>query len=281
VRDAPNDFAVLITSSDKYADLWCGFFSLFWRYWPDCPFKIYLVSNTIGLDDTRVTNILVGPDKCWTDTMLKCLPRMRERHLLIWGEDLFLCRRVDSRRVIEICRWVAGVDANYMRLNAVPRPDKRCNRLAGVVSRGTLYRASTTVTLWKREVLLNLLTAGETGAVFEQHASMRSDAYDGFYSTWRAEVVFVNTVIKGKWNRSALRKVEQLGVPVDLSRRRVMTRREMAVLQLLRLRFWALSLFPAQWRRRIKHALVGGKYDYRYDEALESNQTIKESSTNS
>ena len=94
--------------------------------------KIYLVSNTIGLDDPRVTNILVGPDKCWTDTMLKCLPRMREKHLLIWGEDLFLCRRVNTRRVVEICRWVTGVDANYMRLNAVPRPDKRCTRLAGV-----------------------------------------------------------------------------------------------------------------------------------------------------
>ena len=39
-----NKFAILIVSCDKYSDLWDPFFKLFFKFWPDCPFNIYLLS---------------------------------------------------------------------------------------------------------------------------------------------------------------------------------------------------------------------------------------------
>lgn len=39
------DVAVVVASCDAYADLWEPFFRLFRRYWPDCPYPVYLGSN--------------------------------------------------------------------------------------------------------------------------------------------------------------------------------------------------------------------------------------------
>ena len=37
-----SDSAILILSCDKFSDLWKPFFDLFWKYWPDCPYNVYL-----------------------------------------------------------------------------------------------------------------------------------------------------------------------------------------------------------------------------------------------
>ena len=39
--------SVLVPSCDAYADLWIPFFALFWRYWSDCPFPVYLGTNPV------------------------------------------------------------------------------------------------------------------------------------------------------------------------------------------------------------------------------------------
>ncbi len=38
--------AVLVVSCDNYSDVWSPFFELYSRFWPDCPFNTYLISNT-------------------------------------------------------------------------------------------------------------------------------------------------------------------------------------------------------------------------------------------
>ena len=52
--------AVLILSCDKYADIWTTFFAFFFKYWPDCPFTIYLASNEKQFEHDRVVTIRKG-----------------------------------------------------------------------------------------------------------------------------------------------------------------------------------------------------------------------------
>jgi hypothetical protein len=257
--------ALVISSSDRYSDLWPTYFALLERFWPDCPFHRYLVSNTKGLDDRGITNILVGPDACWSDTMLKALPRITEEYILIWGEDLFPCAPVNTQRIMEFCRFAVENVANYVRLHAKPRPDRPLNDLLGVVSPGTIYRASTTVNIWKRDVLLDLLRPGETGAVFESNGSERSDAYPGFYSSRNTEVHFINGVIKGKWEQRAVKKLRELGVDVDQTCRKTMTRYESLLFKALQIRSDVLQLFPAAHRRGIRSFFRRGRNVYKYD----------------
>jgi hypothetical protein len=89
---------------------------------------------------------------------------------------------------------------------------------------------------------MQLLRSGESAWDFEIKGTVRSDSYDGFYSTNETQISVVNTVIKGKWQRSALRMLEEMGINIT-SDRKVMTVKESLKLQLLVARSFMLNLF--------------------------------------
>lgn len=256
-------FAVLIVSCDKYSDLWRPFFELFWRFWPDCPFNVYFLSNKIGFDDPKVKNLLVGEDISWSDNVRKAIINIKEEYILLSVDDLFLCDYVKTEEVLKVFNWIYQFGVNHVRMNPSQKPDKPYNELVGIVSKGTIYRTSTILSVWKKDVLSNLLKAGESAWDFEIYGSVRSDAYDGFYSTWRDYVPIINGVVKGKWRRTAVRKLKSLGIDINLFRRKEMNFKETAMFHLIQLRSHILKLFPAKYRRKIKDFILKGKYDYR------------------
>jgi len=251
------DCAILVASCDKYSDLWPAFFALFERFWGDCAFPVYLASNTVAFSGGRVRTLLSGPDRSWSDSLAAALRALPAEYVMLLLDDLFLCRRVNNQELVERFRWLGERKGNCLRLNGSPPPDRLLDGETGVVSPGTLYRASTVLSLWKREVLLGLLVPGESAWEFEIAGSVRSDAHAGFYATRTARLGVVNTVIQGKWEPAALARVRSLGVEPDLSRRQVMTRVEQARLALLRVRTWGLNRFPPQWRRPVRAWALG------------------------
>jgi len=80
---------VLVLSCDKYVDIWHAFFTLFFRYWPDCPFPVYLLSNFKSFDHPHVKPILVGEDETWSISVSKALKKFPHDIALITLEDFF------------------------------------------------------------------------------------------------------------------------------------------------------------------------------------------------
>jgi len=255
-------FAILVASCDRYSDMWEPFFTLFARFWPDCPYPVYLLSNTLGSPRPEIRTLRSGPDSAWSDCLGRGLEALWADYVFLWLDDLFLCRPVNSEELAERFDWLAGQGGHCLRLNGVPRPDRRLEPTFGVVSPGTLYRTSTVLSMWRKQTLLDLLVPGESAWQFEIAGSVRSDAYDGFYATYGPRLEVVNTVIKGKWDRSALARVRRLGVEPDLSRRPVMTRREQFALALGRLQTGGLNRLPARWRRRVREWALGARGTY-------------------
>jgi hypothetical protein len=176
-------------------------------------------------------------------------------------EDLFLVGSVDTKEVLCILNWAIQSQANYLRLNPSPKADHCYNDIVGVISPGTIYRTSIVLSVWKKEVLLNLLRPGESAWDFEIQGSIRSDEFDRFFSTWKRHFPVINGVIKGKWRKEAVRKCSSLGVEIDFTKRTVMTSMEAAVFSLKCLRTKMLNLFPAKHRRAIKEVALKGKYN--------------------
>lgn len=224
MSDIKDKFAVLVVSCDKYSDLWKPFFKFFWRFWPDCPFKVYLLSNKVGANMSQVENLLVGDDLSWSDSLIKGVTQLKkEEYIFLVLDDLFLCDFIRTDKVLKIFNWILESNAHYARMNPSQKPGKPYNELVSIVSKGAIYRASTVLSVWKKDILLNLLKPGESAWDFEVWGSVRSDNYDGFYTTWEDHFPIINCVIKGKWQRSAVKKLKSLGVDIDLNRREVMT----------------------------------------------------------
>jgi hypothetical protein len=253
------NIAIAIVSCDRYSDLHQPFFYLFKKFWPDCPFKTYLFSNEKRFNQPGLNNILVGKDVSWSDNLISALNKIEEEYVFLWVDDLFLIDRVDTTRIISLFEWATARGINYLCLNALPSPDKNYNNDVGIVSPGSLYRASTVLTFWDKKVLLGLLKSRETAWQFEINGSIRSDKYDKFYATWVPAIKVINGVIKGKWRRSAVRRLNSLGVVPDLRARKKNSLFEEFIFFLKISRSIILRMFPSNFRRSIRRTFIKDK----------------------
>jgi hypothetical protein len=254
--------AILVVSCDNYSDLWRPFFMLFKRFWPDCPYSVYLLSNFQKTEVEGVVPVLVGEDYSWSDNLIKALNTIDEEYVLIVIDDLFMVNHPREERLNEVLDWIGTNNPNYVGLNSKPKPDSPFNDLVGIVSPGSLYRTSTVMAVWKKAVLLDLLKPGENAWEFEVYGSTRSDICEGFFSTWQELFPVDNGVIKGKWKRSAIKRLESLGVSLQLNKRKVMTAWETFTFTCAKIRNAGLQWFPARYRRRIKKIFSCGQCNY-------------------
>jgi hypothetical protein len=254
--------AIVVISCDNYSDLWLPFFELFQRYWSDCPFNVYLVTNEKQPALKNVTSISVGKDISWSDNLASGLKKVPAANILLFVDDLFLIETVDTRQIMNLCEHFTEIEANFLRFVPKPKPDKEFDNSFGLISEGAIYRVSTVLSLWKKSVLLDLLKSGESAWDFEVYGTIRADKYDGFYSTWYTPFPIVNCVIKGKWQRNALRKVRSFGVEADLTKRDVMTLKDSFMFKLILMRHALFQSIPAKHQRVIKNFLTRGKSHY-------------------
>lgn len=256
LRPSTHSVAVLVVSCDKYADLWRPFFDLFFRYWSDCPFPVYLLSNTATVDIANVRGVPVGPDVSWSDNLLRALAQIEENYVFLFLEDLLLTGPVDTSAVETVLRWFVSSQGNYIRLNGFPPPDVVLNDTVGTVAPDTIYRTGTVLSVWRRQMLTELLRPGESAWDFETAGSVRSEAHEGFYSTRRNYISVINAIIKGKWQRTALRKTKSLCIGFEVGVRPILNRREQAALWL---RIWGNRLLyriPVAWRKPIREFVL-------------------------
>lgn len=69
-------------------------------------------------------------------------------------------------------------------------------------------------------MLSKLLIKGENAWEFEEIGTVRSDDYDGFYASTKELIPACNTVIKGVWEKEALKTITKLGLKPDLAKKK-------------------------------------------------------------
>jgi hypothetical protein len=250
---AGGELAVILVSCDGYKDLWPLSTGMIGRFWSDCPYAKYLISNQPSAIP-GFQSIAVGVDRGWSANLVAALKQVREEFVLLHLEDLILEGPVCQQRVDRLFSWLKSVNGNCLRMNPYPAPDRPCTSEVGIASEGMLYRASTVMTLWRKSVLCALLRPEESAWAFEIHGSERSDAFDGFYAAHTPTFSFVNAVLRGRWQRAAVRRVRRLGAEPDLEARGLLSRRSELKWLFLLIRYRVLALLPARWRRTIRQA---------------------------
>lgn len=219
--------AVLVMSSDGYRDLWRPFFTLFWRYWPDCPFPVYLGSNRIPYeDDTRISTLLTG-DFEWGKTLRLWLEQIDSEYVLVLLEDYFLRESVPTARVLDALATIDALHGVVLRLYPHPGPDAAISGHAriGRIHRLAPFRVSTQPAIWHRAELLSLARDDESIWDFEVEGTRRSRSRSaGFYATYRPVLRYRHVVDRGKWFRSALRHYGKEPIGCDFAARPLMGR---------------------------------------------------------
>ena len=217
--------AVMVMSCDAYGDLWTPFFTLFQRFWPDCPFRVYLGSNYAIYDASNVITLPAG-DCAWSNVLRSGLEQMDSRYILLLLDDYFIDEHVITGAVIQNLKTLQLLNGTVLRLCPQPGPDRPVAEHPGIghLNPAASYRVSTQAALWKRTALLSLLRDDESVWDFEWNGTARTRTQpDGFYSTYETVVSYRQVIERGQWFWSAARYYAGQNIGCDFAARSVMS----------------------------------------------------------
>ena len=100
------DISFVVFSCDKYQDLWEIFFSSLDKYWPDCPYKVYLVSNFLEYPSKNVHSIKIGEDSDFGTNLAKIIEQIPTDWFVYWYEDTMFSETLDTELIKELFQEV-------------------------------------------------------------------------------------------------------------------------------------------------------------------------------
>ncbi len=191
----------------------------------------------------------------WSSDVRQAVEQLVTPYVLLWIDDLVPVRVLDLDGILKRVHWLAAAGGHYLRL--VPFPSGTGPEVfPGIreIPRGSLYRTSTVLSVWRRETLLAILNDAESAWQLELDGSRRSDAFPGFYACDRPHLEYVNLVVKGLVDPVAADRLAAHGVTVPDLGKPIMTSAQVLRRQLVVLRWRALQLVPASLRRGLRMA---------------------------
>ncbi len=239
-----DDIAVLVLSCDKYSDIWPVFYSFFFKYWNDCPFKIYNASNHLSFDHPRITNIHSGLDSDWSTETKVILEQIKEKYVILILDDYFIYQSVDMATLLNSIQEMKNRDALFLKLSCFPTThkslweyDKLVNiPFMGQIRNGQEYRVNLQLGAWNKDLLHNLLISGESPWEFELKGSKRSDEIsnpclciveDPKKDYVHGPITYLCSALsKGIWMLDALELCKKENIPVTIGTRGVETKFE-------------------------------------------------------
>lgn len=231
-EDYKNKCAIFVSSCDAFSDAWKPFFKLFYRYWPDCPFPVYLIANQLECDDKRVKTIKFYPDKGWATNMAEALSKFPYPYIIYFQEDYFLKSAVDTKRILNLLDVLIKEKAACLRLWPSPAPDIifKNYRDIGLIEENSQYRVSLQAGIWDAKIFEGLLIPGESGRDMEFSGSERSKLIKNpFLSVDRSRYLKLNNnpaidyyctgIVKGKWNYGVVKFFKKENIEIVESKR--------------------------------------------------------------
>jgi len=242
---------VIIISCDKFKDTWSVVSESFDRHFPYSLFNVYLLSNHLEFKHNLINNIRVGDDLSWSENLKKALKTIPESHVLLWLDDVFLSDTINQNQIFKIFSFMEKWDPNYLRLSTSLSPSYWLDSDFGVIKSNALYyRSSIFASIWKKNVLIDLLVDGESAWDFEIFGSDRTKTYEGFYSIKHDIFNYIHGIEKGFWIREAAVKLKELGYKLDFTYRPLMSNKNQnIVFRYSKLKKLLLRITPAKFRK--------------------------------
>ena len=212
--------AIVVSSCDYFEDCWEPFIYSLRKYWPDCRFPVYIISNFKEIaNKDLVTFIKVGVDKGWASNYKKALMTLDYEYIIYFQEDYFLCNSVNNEWINRHLKYIEEHNVDYLRLEYPHNKNQRqCDRY----SIDNTYYASSPLSykfalnlqaaIWRKDILFSLLIDGQSGwdyeanvnsYVIKNHIKIKSlTVHSKIPKDWCLTYVNGTAVRKGMWTQA-------------------------------------------------------------------------------
>ncbi len=200
--------AIIIPSCDKYSDVWSLLSQSYDKFWNDCIYKKYIITNSDISVPYNFNPINVWSDVDWSSNLIFAIKNIDTDYILLHIDDLIFCSNVNSKYVEKYVDTAVSQNFNYLQFINYDWWKYEHNLLEKKVNEP--YRTSTIFSLRKKDILLNLLRVWENPRQFEVDWTQRSKNSDKWFFLWKSWFEFVNLIIKGYLEWRSLKKLEAI-----------------------------------------------------------------------
>jgi hypothetical protein len=194
------NMSVLICSSDKYKSLWNLHFDFLNRYWSDCPYPVYLGTDSLKFEKIN-TLLTTGNRLSWSSCLLEWLNQIETEYVLLTLEDFIIRRQIITSEINHCLEFIVNQNIDCLRLVARPLPFYRDNenKLFGSYDKRMPYIVSLQASIWKKTTLMSLIVEGESIWEFEIYGSFRAKLQEKlrFYGVYRTIFDYGEHIIDG------------------------------------------------------------------------------------
>ena len=209
--------AILVNSCDKNNDAWKPFFSLFNKYWNNCPYIIYLNTEHEQYEDRNLNIITLNQKEQknipWGKRLKSCLKRINAEYVIFLLEDFFFLDYVDQPEIEKVIEWM---DKNkniscfnfYVNKEIMSVDDFKFFGY-GIRPKNGKYLVRCQASLWRKKDLIKYIIPSHNPWQFEKFGTELAKLYGKkFYSCINKNVcpfkydVSIETgygLVQGKW----------------------------------------------------------------------------------
>lgn len=211
------EVCIVVLSCDKYDDCWDIFKKLFEKYWPDCPYNIYLATETKKYDGIETISI---NEPIWTTRIRKTLETLKTKYVIILLDDFFIRNPVNQEK-IEYC--INNFDQQTVTFNFELEYSNNIEvGLNGFKLRPRFspYLHSCQPGIWNREKLINHLSIPQSPWDWE---TMSFNSEEKFYiNSSKNPIIDIGyyshnkfSIVRGKWAREIVSFFDKEGIEID------------------------------------------------------------------
>jgi len=186
------ELSIIISSCNRYHYLWDIQLQLFDKYWGDCPYNIYYVSENselptistnLKLHNFNVKNAPMGASD-WSYMLQNVLKYVESEYVLYMQEDYIFTNHIHNLRFESVFKYIKTNDINYLRFyTGPPGNGKICNIDTNTSIREILpessWRGNLMLALWKKNTLLSLVNGLNITPWQFEHTN--TNHFDKFY----------------------------------------------------------------------------------------------------
>lgn len=196
---------IVISTWDKGSKLWPIIQHCFDKYWKDCPYEVYFLTNT--LDAPFGKTIKVGEDKGWYHMVTTALPQIPYSSFIFLIDDYWLYNKVDQETLSKLVATVETKEADYIRIVPSRGAVQYYNENLKYFNLDYQYRTSLGPSIWNKDFFLSLLREEENIWQFEMQSATRLNSTHKTLCVNRSGVFDVVCEFKGSpWKEEPVEK---------------------------------------------------------------------------
>lgn len=237
-----NKVTILVNSCDEYSDLWEAFFSLLKKYWPDCPCRIILntESKTFTYDGLNIECFQLyqlDSKVAYGERILKHLNKITTEYTLMLLDDFFLRDFIKVHKILECLQWMDSNDkiVSFQFSSLLDKNNIVSCKYDGFEKRPEygLYKLCFSPALWRTSKLMSYWRKHENPWQWEEIGNIRTVKHkeDEFYSICEGVPPIIDYgynknrcwgVVQGKWAKDNVERLfEENDIKIDYSQRGV------------------------------------------------------------